>query len=97
MHQWTDLAESFLKMYSFAMLRSAGQKLYEIFLWCSLFRGVHYTYTYQQVAELGSFPLQQPADNEATATEVRSLLRTLTRIKGRRASLAVTAVRFSCF
>ena len=29
-------------MYSFAMLRSAGQKLYEIFLWCSLFRGVHY-------------------------------------------------------
>eukprot|EP01048_Picozoa_sp_COSAG05_P008089 COSAG05_NODE_600_length_8422_cov_35.108615_4_plen_84_part_00 len=42
MHHCTDLAESFLKMYSFAMLRSAGQKLYEIFLWCSLFRGVHY-------------------------------------------------------
>ena len=42
MHHWTDLGESFLKMYSFAMLRSAGQKLYEIFLWCSLFRGVHY-------------------------------------------------------
>ena len=31
MHQWTDLAESFLKMYSFAMLRSAGQKLYQIY------------------------------------------------------------------
>ena len=31
MHHWTDLAESFLKMYSFAMLRTAGQKLYQIY------------------------------------------------------------------
>ena len=31
MHHWTDLAESFLKMYGFAMLRTAGQKLYQVY------------------------------------------------------------------
>ena len=33
MHHWTDLAESFLKMYGFAMLRTAGQKLYQVYHW----------------------------------------------------------------
>ena len=31
MHHWTDLAESFLKMYGFAMLRTAGQNLYQVY------------------------------------------------------------------
>ena len=36
MHHWKDLSEIFLKVYGFAMLRTAGQKLHEIF------HSVHY-------------------------------------------------------
>ena len=36
MHHGKDLGEIFLKMYGFAMLRTAGQKLHEIF------QSVHY-------------------------------------------------------
>ena len=37
MHHWTDLAESFLKMYGFAMLRTAGQNLYQVYHWYQVY------------------------------------------------------------